>query len=100
MRPFNIGRFTCAMSFTNPPTSDLLRSRAGRLIRKITADTTYRMELRGHRHCPRSFTTAARANNSHTTVNLSDAAGTIYGGASNTNDPSWEFNPDWGDRSG
>jgi protein gp37 len=29
------------------------------------------------------------------TLDLSDAAVTIYGGASNTDDPSWEFNPDW-----
>ena len=29
------------------------------------------------------------------TLDLSAAAVTIYGGASNTNDPSWEFNPDW-----
>jgi len=28
-------------------------------------------------------------------VDLSDAAVTIYGGASNTNDPSWEFDPAW-----
>jgi protein gp37 len=28
-------------------------------------------------------------------VDLSDAAVTIYGGASNTNDPTWEFNLDW-----
>lgn len=28
-------------------------------------------------------------------VDLTDAAVTVYGGASGTNDPTWEFNPDW-----
>lgn len=46
-------------------------------------------------HTGRAWVSAEPLAASLGTVNLTDAAVTIYGGASGTNDPTWEFNPDW-----
>lgn len=46
-------------------------------------------------HTGRAWVSAEPLAASLAAVDLSDAAVTIYGGASGTNDPSWEFRPEW-----
>lgn len=46
-------------------------------------------------HTGRAWVSAEPLAASLASVNLSGAAVTIYGGASGTNDPTWEFNPEW-----
>lgn len=46
-------------------------------------------------HTGRAWVSAEPLAASLSSLDLSDAAVTIYGGASNTNDPTWEFNPAW-----
>ena len=46
-------------------------------------------------HTGRAWVSAEPLAASLATVDLSGAAVTIYGGASGTNDPTWEFNPAW-----
>lgn len=46
-------------------------------------------------HSGRAWVSAEPLAASLATLDLSDAAVTIYGGASNTSDPTWEFRPEW-----
>jgi protein gp37 len=46
-------------------------------------------------HTGRAWVSAEPLAASLSSLDLSHAAVTIYGGASNTNDPTWEFNPAW-----
>jgi protein gp37 len=46
-------------------------------------------------HTGRAWVSAEPLAASLAPLDLSDAAVTIYGGASNTNDPTWEFRPEW-----
>lgn len=46
-------------------------------------------------HTGRAWVSAEPLAASLASVDLSDAAATIYGGASGTSDPTWEFNPVW-----
>lgn len=46
-------------------------------------------------HTSRAWISAEPLAASLASLDLSDAVVTIYGGASGTNDPTWEFNPDW-----
>jgi protein gp37 len=46
-------------------------------------------------HTGRAWVSAEPLAASLAPLDLSDAAVTIYGGASNTNDPTWEFCPEW-----